>query len=160
MEKTCGNVVNLFQGKNHKDESLANAILLDEQGNLLRWTNPKATTTWEEVFLQQRVNTGLNELLDRVNSPLQFTTRQLDTLGAFLNVAHMSTVESQSTAAHDRRFQKVPRKPCQSDNEERFFGEVDRLFSYQREGKKHQLALVKVFQDVQYADDKDEGYAD
>jgi hypothetical protein len=50
------------------------------------------TITWEEVFLQQRVNAGLNELLYRVKSPPQFTTRQLDVLAAFLNVAHMSTV--------------------------------------------------------------------
>ncbi|KAK9371613.1 uncharacterized protein V1513DRAFT_333096 [Lipomyces chichibuensis] len=91
MEKTCGNVVNLLQDKKHKDESLSNAILLNEQANLLRWTNPNVAITWEEVFLQQHLNTGLAELLDRVNSPPQFTARQFDTLAAFLNIAHMST---------------------------------------------------------------------
>ncbi|KAK9372619.1 uncharacterized protein V1513DRAFT_427364 [Lipomyces chichibuensis] len=44
---------------------------------------------------------------------------------------------------------------CQSEHDERFFGEVDRLFSCQWGGTKHQLALVKVFQDVHYVNDKD-----
>ncbi|KAK9311519.1 hypothetical protein V1524DRAFT_33741 [Lipomyces starkeyi] len=42
MEKTCGNVVTWLQGRKLKDENLPNAILLNEQINLLCWINPNA----------------------------------------------------------------------------------------------------------------------
>ncbi|KAK9310944.1 hypothetical protein V1524DRAFT_412215 [Lipomyces starkeyi] len=54
MEKTCGNIVSWLSGKRHKDENLANLILLNEKMNMLRWANPYLALTWEEEFFKHR----------------------------------------------------------------------------------------------------------
>ncbi|KAK9482975.1 hypothetical protein V1527DRAFT_474597 [Lipomyces starkeyi] len=43
---------------------------------------------------------------------------------------------------------------CQNHESARYFGEVDRLFSCTWRGKDHQLALVKVFDEVRYTSNK------
>ncbi|KAK9352806.1 hypothetical protein V1523DRAFT_412963 [Lipomyces doorenjongii] len=178
MEKTCGNVVSLLQGKKLKDENLANAILLHEQINLLCWRNPNKCLSWEEVLLTQQVHPRVGEVLDRVKRPLSFTNEQIAAILQYFNIdpssesGHDMINQLQQKAVHFRKYRANSEDTvsancattgpgsrcrqyvsCQTINNERFFGDVDRLFSFPDQRREHNLALLHVFQDVQYSDD-------
>ncbi|KAK9364356.1 hypothetical protein V1509DRAFT_636648 [Lipomyces kononenkoae] len=178
MEKTCGNVVRLLQGKKLKDENLANAILLNEQINLLRWRNPGVRLSWEEVFLSRDANPRVGDVLDRIQTPSPFTNEQINAILEYFDIDRSSAQGHdmvnllQQKAVHFRKYQAnsediVSGKcattgpssrcrqyvNCQNINNEVFFGEVARIFSFHDQRREHNLALLHVFQDVQHSDD-------
>jgi hypothetical protein len=180
MEKTCGNVVSWLKGNKLKDESLSNAILLQQQVNLIRWQNPNTCLSWEEVFMQDRAISTLTGLIDKVKRPPEFTDEQWEALAAHFDIQPPSAAmihEMQKTMVHFRKYRAnredivtsalVTARPesrcsryvsCQNHENERYFGEVDRLFSCTWHRKDHQLALVKVFDEIRYANNHDEIY--
>ncbi|KAK9351005.1 hypothetical protein V1523DRAFT_418048 [Lipomyces doorenjongii] len=93
MEKPCGNVVSWLRGSKLKDENLANAILLNEHVNLLRWIHPDVCLSWEDMFLQQRTRSTATGLTDQVKYPPAFTAEQSHVLLAYIDIEPQSISE-------------------------------------------------------------------
>ncbi|KAK9353470.1 hypothetical protein V1523DRAFT_440204 [Lipomyces doorenjongii] len=174
MEKTCGNVVGWLRGKKLKDENLANAILLNEQVSLLQWINPDA------MFMRKQVGSSVPTFSDQVKRAPVFTTEQVTALLDYLSsqsgsaVGHelvrqplkesveyrkycpnsedmvTSSLESSGSQGRCRRYVR-----CLNDKRQRFFGEIDRFFSFQWPRRIQHLALIKVFENVRYSEDED-----
>ncbi|KAK9318751.1 hypothetical protein V1517DRAFT_267426 [Lipomyces orientalis] len=181
MEKTCGNVVSWLRGSKLKDENLANAILLNEQVNLLRWIHPDVCLSWEDTFLQQSTYSTTTGLTDQVKHPPAFTAEQLHVLLAYIDIEPQSAIGNEvrnqlqqeavrfrkyhansedivtssidGSGQHSRCRQYVR---CLNNKNERYFGEVDLLLSFSWESRNEDLALVRVFQNVLYSETDDE----
>ncbi|KAK9342701.1 hypothetical protein V1522DRAFT_438671 [Lipomyces starkeyi] len=107
LHPICGYIVTMLQGKKRKDESLSNAILINEQ--VLLPGNPDAYLSF---FLQEQENSQLTGLLDQCPANWEDVVSPI-----------LATVS------------------CQNDKKERSWDD-------------HQFAVIKVFQDVEYAGDQ------
>ncbi|KAK9428401.1 hypothetical protein V1505DRAFT_377114, partial [Lipomyces doorenjongii] len=105
-------------------------------------------------------------MVDKVKRPPEFTDEQWDALAAYFDIQPPSAAmihEMQKTMVHFRKYRAnrediVTSSLVTDRSESRYFRVVDRLFSCTRHREDHQLALVKVFDDVHYANNQDETY--
>ncbi|KAJ8100826.1 hypothetical protein POJ06DRAFT_197189, partial [Lipomyces tetrasporus] len=163
------NVVAWLRGKKLKDENLANAILLNEQANLLRWINPDQCLTWEAMLMQKKLGPSVATFSDQVKRGPVFASEQVAAVIDYISSQSGSTVdrelvrqalresdefrkycpnsedivssslESFASQGRSRRYVR-----CLNDKLQRFFGEIDRFLSVQWQGRTQHLALVKV----------------
>ncbi|KAK9244211.1 hypothetical protein V1506DRAFT_443105, partial [Lipomyces tetrasporus] len=163
------------KGKKLKDENLANAILLNEQANLLRWINPDQCLTWEAMLMQKKLGPSVATFSDQVKRGPVFASEQVAAVIDYISSQSGSTVdrelvrqalresvefrkycsnsedivssslESFASQGRSRRYVR-----CLNDKLQPFFGEIDRFLSVQWQGRTQHLALVKVFENICY----------
>ncbi|KAK9241673.1 hypothetical protein V1506DRAFT_569393 [Lipomyces tetrasporus] len=164
MEKTCGNIVSWLSGKRHKDENLANLILLNEKMNMLRWANPYLALTWEEEFFKHRPEITVGMLKTQLSAALDFTERELDAIAKLIGYSSSDALELQG-------FEALEFRTYQANSEELVAGNQDnnrrgaRCRSYVRCGNLETnyfyaqvaclftmriLALIREFVDLDY----------
>ncbi|KAK9494593.1 hypothetical protein V1508DRAFT_454209 [Lipomyces doorenjongii] len=155
MRKCCFGT--WLKGNKLKGESLSDAILLQQQVNYTV-ADPNTCLSWEEVFMQNRAISTLTGLIDKPPAAAMIHEMQKTTVHFRKYRANRGDIVTSAlvTAWPESRCSRY--LSCQNHENERYFGEVDRLFSCTWHRKDHQLALVKVFDKVRYAKNQGEIY--